>query len=212
METIASMGRVEKREPSERTCLVCRTARAPDELLRLVALEGVVVPALRGRGRGAWVCVARSCLAKVDAFKLARALKLEAAPSLAASWLDDLAALAARRVLEAVGLARRQGVLSLGVDAIAAEPSTPGAVVLAARDASERTRRDALARASELPEAARAAAGELASSNELSRASGANNVGAARIGPGPLAHQAAYWLSVWYESRSREGREARDAS
>lgn len=51
----------------ERTCLVTRTVRAPDEMIRfVVAPDGTVVPDLRARlpGRGAWVTATRTMVAE----------------------------------------------------------------------------------------------------------------------------------------------------
>jgi uncharacterized protein len=47
----------------ERTCIGCRTRREQDELVRLVAADGVLVVAGQSAGgRGAYVCPEPACL------------------------------------------------------------------------------------------------------------------------------------------------------
>ena len=47
----------------ERTCVGCRRRRGQDELVRLVAVEGRVVPARPGApGRSAYLCPEETCL------------------------------------------------------------------------------------------------------------------------------------------------------
>jgi len=47
----------------ERTCVGCRRRRGQDELLRLVAADGRVVPARPGApGRSAYLCPEATCL------------------------------------------------------------------------------------------------------------------------------------------------------
>jgi predicted RNA-binding protein YlxR (DUF448 family) len=184
-------------EPSlpERSCVTCRTAGSPETLLRLACTRGHVHVAHRGRGRGAWVCIRRSCLEALSLKQLSRSLRQSVNAFEAAAFLHDVGLLAEQRVLESVGLARRQGELVVGVDQVRTAGSGEGGVTLLADDASERSS---------------AALGEgchrFVSVEKMSKAAGLYNVNALRINPGRLAHQAAYWLSVWYECRAREAR------
>lgn len=158
-------------------------------MLRLREHAGAVrlETAARG-GRGAWVCVRRDCLAGVDARGLSRALGRPVVTPPRDRWLEAVAQRAAQRIYEVLGLARRQGVLIVGQDRLAGEGS--GCTVVA-HDASTRSRA-----------AAGADARVFGDVQELSRATGLNGAAILGIRPGSLAQQAAYWLSVWYESRA----------
>jgi predicted RNA-binding protein YlxR (DUF448 family) len=169
-----------------RTCVVCRQERAPSSLLRIGALDGVAVVGRPDRGRSAWVCVRRECFDRVSARALSRGMR-QAVSVDEMRFLDDLHGFAERRVLEMVGLARRQGGLRTGVE----EVTGGSGVVLVANDLSSRGRRG-------LGDAARIFVDGLA----LGRAAGMGWLGAARIDVERLAEQAAYWFGVWYESRS----------
>ncbi len=180
-----------------RTCAVCRASRSPEELVRLRERGGVAFVDGPSGGRGVWVCARRSCLEKADGRVLARGFKQPVkVPDEPGGLCGVVERVAAQKVLELLGLARRQGVLIVGQDRVASEPV---GFVVAAIDASDRSLR---------------AAGETArtfgSSAELGRATGLNGVSVLGIAPGSLARQAAYWLAVWYESRlAADGREAR---
>jgi len=56
-------GRTRARACPERTCVGCRDRAAKDDLLRIVAVEGVCVPDRRGTlpGRGAYMHPTRVC-------------------------------------------------------------------------------------------------------------------------------------------------------
>lgn len=177
----------------ERTCIVCRQPRATLELVRLACTGGIVTPAVKGTGRGAWVCASSGCLEKVSAPVLARAFKHPVASFSSDELFLQLELLAQRRVLEMIGLARRSHALRVGVDEIRPDAGDSGFVVLAS-DASERV-------CMQLPRGR-----TFVPSGELSKAAGLYNVYALSINPGPLALQAAYWLSMWYECRSRNRR------
>lgn len=180
-----------------RTCAVCRTARPAGELVRLRERGGVAFIDGPVGGRGVWVCARRECLERADGRCLARAFKKPVqVPDEPGGLGGIVERIAAQKILELLGLARRQGVLIVGQDRVASEPV---GCVVAAREASERSLR---------------LAGEstriFGSSTELSRATGLNGVSVLGIAPGSLAQQAAYWLAVWYESRlAADGREAR---
>ncbi|MET7766430.1 YlxR family protein [Streptomyces sp. NPDC005355] len=57
-------GRTRARACPERTCVGCRDRAAKDDLLRIVAVEGVCIPDRRGTlpGRGAYLHLTRVCL------------------------------------------------------------------------------------------------------------------------------------------------------
>ncbi|HEY3477531.1 MAG TPA: YlxR family protein [Streptomyces sp.] len=76
----------ERAEPV-RTCVGCRNRAARSELLRVVAVEGSLVPDPRGRlpGRGAHLHPDADCLAMAERRRaFGRALRLDRAPDLAA--------------------------------------------------------------------------------------------------------------------------------
>jgi hypothetical protein len=147
---------------------------------------------LLGRGkRGAYVCADAACLRRLHARTLSKALRSPVAPVDTEKLLAGLHALAERRVLEIVGLARRMGALTCGVEKVGA--SARG-VALAASDLAERSRR-------QLGDAVH----DFVSSEALGRAAGVGRLGAARIEVDSLAKQAAYWLALWYEIQSEPG-------
>ncbi len=177
---------------SLRTCVVCQSSKPPTQMLRLSENANLVRPVgWHKAGRGASVCIRRECIEGLEPRHLARAFKKSLAPDAALGWRLGLGSLAKQRVLEAIGLARRQNAITLGVEEVCAElgrDPKPG-VVIVAEDVAERTRRSV------------AEASCFATCRELGRACGAAWVGVVRIQPSSLADQAAYWLSVWYESR-----------
>jgi predicted RNA-binding protein YlxR (DUF448 family) len=101
---------------SQRTCILTRAARPSAELIRFVAgPDGTLVPDLACRlpGRGAWVSCDRSAVeAAVKRKAFARALKREVAVP------PDLAALVerllVRRLADALGIARKAGLVMTG--------------------------------------------------------------------------------------------------
>ncbi len=169
-----------------RSCVVCRAERPQDELLRVGQVDGNLVVGRPARGRSAYVCVSRPCFDRLSAGALSRGLRTRVTVD-RERFLEQIHQLAERRVLETVGLARRQGGLVCGVDAA---PRRSG-LVLAASDLAGRSRE-------RLGEEARA----FVDGSTLGRAAGMGWLGAARIAVKRLAEQAAYWLALWYESRS----------
>ncbi len=109
---------------SERTCVVTRQTRAPEDLLRfVVAPDGSVVPDIRRKlpGRGAWVLARQDCVAKaVSKGLLVRALKAKVArgDSLVLAVRPDMAAfvdgLLEQDCLQALALANKAGVVLCG--------------------------------------------------------------------------------------------------
>lgn len=169
-----------------RSCVVCRRERSQDALVRVGQIDGHPIVGRPGRGRSAYVCVARACLENLSAAALSRGLR-HAVQLDRVQFVEELHRLAERRVLEMVGLARRQGALVFGVDDVAGGSG----VVLVATDLSGRSRRD-------LGESARV----FVDGATLGRAAGMGWLGAVRIDVKRLAEQAEYWLALWYESRA----------
>jgi uncharacterized protein len=101
---------------NDRTCIVSRERREPDELIRfVVAPDGTVVPDLKRKlpGRGCWVSADRLHVDKAVAKNLfARAFKrqVDVSPELALRLDRTLA----QSALGAVGLARKAGAVALG--------------------------------------------------------------------------------------------------
>lgn len=58
---------LQKKKP-ERTCIVCKTQREKNDLLRIVkSKEGIIEPDITGKknGRGAYICKNEDCLNKL---------------------------------------------------------------------------------------------------------------------------------------------------
>jgi hypothetical protein len=124
---------------NDRTCIVSRERREPDELIRfVVAPDGTVVPDLKRKlpGRGCWVSADRLHVEKAVAKNLfARAFKRQVGvPPALADMVDGLLAQSA---LGAVGLARKAGAVALGAAKVDnAVRSGEALLVLHATDAS----------------------------------------------------------------------------
>lgn len=76
---------------SRRTCVGCRRRAHPDDLVRVVAVDGALVRRASGGGRGAWVCPDPACVAaatKRDGFS--RTLRTRTVPTTAAALGVDL--------------------------------------------------------------------------------------------------------------------------
>lgn len=178
---------------ADRTCVVCREPTGVSEHpgLRLQLIEGqVVVSPPRLKGRGVWVCVKRACLEKLGARHLSRGFRKPLASFAPEAWRGQVRALAERRVLETVGLARRSGQLEVGLDSTLRE-GVDG-VGWVANDLSPRSQR----RAAHLPTFVEAA--------RMGRAAGLGAVGAMKVRAGPLAERAALWLALWCETRPHD--------
>lgn len=173
---------------SERLCVSCRTSRSPSDLLRIGCVGGIACPQPKGTGRGAWVCTKRDCLDDLSPRSLGRSLKQPVAPFDSAEMIEAIHTLAEKRLLETIGLARRQGDLKTGVDRV----SRSSGVVVVADDLSERSLRNVGSGAQPFMDGA-----------ALGRAAGMGWVGAIGFRPGSLADRAAYWLALWFETKSR---------
>ena len=132
-----------RREP-ERTCIVSRETRPPDELIRfVVGPDREVVPDLKHRlpGRGVWVLAEASAVAEAVRRRLfGRAFKAEvkAAPDLAAQIEEALR----RDLRQTLSLANKAGAIVNGFAKVeAAIRETEIAALLHAAEAAEDGRR-----------------------------------------------------------------------
>lgn len=134
-----------RRSPSagdspERTCVVTRKVAAPDSLIRFVAGPGdTVVPDLACRlpGRGVWVTANRRIVEKAIASR-AFARGLKAAATAAPDLPDEVDRLLEKRVVDALSLANKAGLVTVGFTRVeAAILAGEVAVLLHASDAAE---------------------------------------------------------------------------
>ncbi len=108
--------------PRTRRCIVSGEVLTEEKLIRFAAgPDGAVVPDLARTlpGRGLWVRAARADVelaARKGAFSRAAKAQLKPRPDLA----DQVDALLHRRLLQALGLARRAGELTWGYEKVAA--------------------------------------------------------------------------------------------
>ena len=180
-----------------RRCVVCRTP-APTLSLVQLAYAGPTE-------RKAYVCIKFDCLSAAhQAVRLRGEKKTPSktppnASSNAFGLRQEVHALAEARLWTLLGLARRAGLIRLGVDKVAelgqqaqlfdtqsgsdADPVAFRATDLASRSAHQL-----------------AWAVPFGSSVDLGRAIGVGAAGAVAILAGSLSKQAVYWLRVWYES------------
>lgn len=125
---------------NDRTCIVSRERREPDELIRfVVGPDGAIVPDLKRKlpGRGCWVSADRLHVEKAVAKNtFARAFKrqVDVSPHLA----DQIDQIMVKSALGAVGLARKAGAVALGAAKVDnAVRSGEALCVLHATDASQ---------------------------------------------------------------------------
>lgn len=131
------------RDAGERTCLVARAAERRANLVRFVVSGEKVVPDVAERlpGRGAWVGAYRERIdeaVRKGLFPRAFRRRCEAPGDLA----DQVLRLLERRMLEAVGLARRAGAAVCGRDrCLQLMRGGAAGVLVVARDAGTESRR-----------------------------------------------------------------------
>lgn len=182
------MNRRAEGEGPERTCVVTRQGRAPEDLIRFVVGPGdVLVPDIRRKlpGRGVWVSLSAAAVreaVKRRAFERSLKTKVTVSPELAA----EVDALLARDAVQALAMANKAGLVSTGFAKVEAqaEAGRPAAVIAASDGAEDGKRKigQALRRAptpKEIPVVAIFAAAEL----EL--ALGREHVIHAALAPGP---------------------------
>jgi uncharacterized protein len=130
---------------SLRRCVVTRKERAPDDLLRFVLdPSGTIVPDLARKlpGRGVWVTADKASVAaavKANAFAKSLKRQVAAAPDLP----DRIESLFVKRVLEALSLANKAGLVSTGFDKVEAllDAGRASALLHGSDAASDGTRR-----------------------------------------------------------------------
>jgi predicted RNA-binding protein YlxR (DUF448 family)/ribosomal protein L30E len=161
----------------ERRDIVTGETGSDAELIRFVAApDGVVTPDLARKlpGRGLWVRAERAAIetaAKKGLFSRAAKASLKTPPDLA----DLVERLLARRCLEQLGLARREGVLISGFEkAAAALRSGKASWVIEASDGASDGRRKLLSVAARSPSPPEVCGAF--SSEELGLATGLENV------------------------------------
>ncbi|WP_083533209.1 RNA-binding protein [Bosea sp. WAO] len=196
-------GRADKAQ--ERTCVVTREARAPEDLIRFVVGPGdILVPDLRRKlpGRGVWVGLSAAAVGlavKRKAFE--RSLKQKVVVS--ATLADEIDALMVKDAIQALAMANKAGLVSTGfgkVETLAGSGQV--AAIIAASDGAEDGKRkigQALHRAA----TARAEAGlkprnipvvAIFAAAELELALGREHVIHAALVPGPATEG---FLSRW---------------
>ena len=136
---IEDSGPRQARGARERTCVVTRTVKPVDELIRfVVAPDGAVVPDLKRRlpGRGVWVTASRAAVddaVRRNAFSRGFKRAARAAPDLSSEVERQLE----RAALDALGIVHKAGRVATGFARTESEVSGgPVAAILQARDAS----------------------------------------------------------------------------
>jgi len=174
-------------DKNTRQCVVCRTDLPPTSLLTLGYIGDQLVFERVGGQRGAYICPTQSCIEKLNTAHVSRAFRRSVKTDGLGELLEAAHHLAGRRIGEAIGLSRRQGVVKVGVDALKGDNS-PGAIRIVASDLSH----NSVKQLSEVY--------VFGTSQELGRQLGMNRVGALSISPGPMADRVAFWLRLWQES------------
>lgn len=176
----------------QRTCIVTKEQLPPARMLRLAWNEDTLIAGPKGGGRGAYIKVDRKVFEQLDQKVISRAFRTQVSKFDRATFLNDLHAIAQKRVLEALGLARRMGILVVGTERVPEQDVSNGLLIVA-DDLAERSKQK-LGERSFLTGA------------QIGAALGMGYVGAAFI-PGKSHHitnEAAYWLAIWYESGPAE--------
>ncbi len=136
-------GRIDARDAPERRCVATGESGGTAGLIRFaLSPDGIVTPDFAERlpGRGVWVTAERALLQKAVKRNLfARGFKT---PATAPEGLVEIVeAGLARRVVEALGLARKAGLATSGFEKVKARlKSGPVAVLIEASDGSEQGR------------------------------------------------------------------------
>ena len=182
------MNRRAEREGPERTCVVTRQGRAPEDLIRfVVGPDDVLVPDIRRKlpGRGVWVSLSTAAVGeavKRRAFERSLKTKVTVSPELPA----EVDALLARDAVQALAMANKAGLVVSGfakVEALA--QAGRAAAVIAASDGAEDGKRkigQALRRA---PVAKEIPVVVIFAAAELELALGREHVIHAALAPGP---------------------------
>lgn len=160
-------------------------------------------------GRGAHVCIARACIFSLGNKSLSRAFRESIRDVDAEAFAAQGRALAEKRLLASLGLARRAGVVKVGLDTVLAAAgdgagSTKSAststkfLVVAATDLAPRSER----------QLAKLQPWRLVDAVTLGSAMGMGRVGVAALPPGRHAQKVGFWARVYRELENREQRQA----
>jgi predicted RNA-binding protein YlxR (DUF448 family) len=193
------------RDGPERSCVVTRAVKAPDDLIRFVAgPDGVLVPDLRRKlpGRGVWASLSRGIVAEAvrrKAFERSLKAKVAVPPDLA----ETVDALMLRDALQALSMANKAGLVTAGFAKVEALIGSGRCLaVVAASDGAEdgrrkigqAVRRAAAARAAEGLKAREMPVVAIFTAADLELALGRAHVIHAALAPGPAAEGV---LSRW---------------
>jgi predicted RNA-binding protein YlxR (DUF448 family) len=197
--------RLDRKDGPERSCVVTRTVRSPDDLIRfVVGPDGVLVPDLRRKlpGRGVWVSLSATSVAeavKRRAFERSLKTKVVVPPDLVA-MIDALMLTDAR---QALAMSNKAGLVQAGFAKVEAViGSGRCAAVIEASDGAEDGRRK-IGQALRRAELAREEAGlkprrvpvvAIFAGEDLELALGRAHVIHAALAPGPAAEG---FLSRW---------------
>ncbi len=194
-----------RQDGPERSCVVTRTVKAPDDLIRFVAgPDGTLVPDLRRKlpGRGVWASLSRKTVAEAirrKAFERSLKAKVAVPPDLT----EVIDALMLRDALQALSMANKAGLVTAGFAKVEALiESGRCRAVIAASDGAEDGRRkigQAIRRIGVAREAEGLKARELPvvaifTAADLELALGRAHVIHAALAPGPAAEGV---LSRW---------------
>lgn len=201
----ATSARSVGKDGPERSCVVTRAVKPPDDLIRfVVGPDGVLTPDLRRKlpGRGVWTSLSASKVSeavKRKAFERSLKTKVTVPPELAA-MIDGLMQ---RDAIQALAMANKAGLVSTGFAKVEAViGSGRCAAVIEASDGAEDGRRkigQALKRAEIARETAGLKARKIAvvaifAATDLELALGRAHVIHAALAPGPAAEG---FLSRW---------------
>jgi len=197
--------KAERKDGTERSCVVTRSVKAPSDLIRFVAgPDGVLVPDLRRKlpGRGVWAGLSRKTVVEAirrKAFERSLKAKVTVPPDLP----DTIDALMHRDVVQALSMANKAGLVTAGFAKVEALVESRRCVaVLAASDGAEdgkrkigqSVRRAAAAREAEGLKARELPVVAIFSAADLELALGRAHVIHAALAPGPAAEGV---LSRW---------------
>lgn len=194
-----------QKDGPERSCVVTRTVKAPEDLIRFVAgPDGALVPDLRRKlpGRGVWASLSRKTVAEAIRRK-AFERSLKAKVTVPADLAETVDALMHRDALQALSMANKAGLVTAGFAKVEAQIESGRCLaVIAASDGAEDGKRkigQAVRRASAARQAEGHKARELPvvaifSAADLELALGRAHVIHAALAPGPAAEGV---LSRW---------------
>jgi predicted RNA-binding protein YlxR (DUF448 family) len=201
----AAPERPERKDGPERSCVVSRAVKAPDDLIRfVVGPDGVLTPDLRRKlpGRGVWTSLGATTVAEAVKRK-AFERSLKAKIVVPADLVTMIDALMLRDAQQALAMANKAGLVQAGFAKVEAMiGSGRCAAVIAASDGAEDGRRK-IGQALRRAEIAREEAGlkprrtpvvAIFAAEDLELALGRPHVIHAALAPGPAAEG---FLSRW---------------